>query len=166
MGTSCRFIADSMLGTLARRLRMLGIDTPYLRDADDSELIYLVRSQCGVLLTRDTGLARELNDRAWFVTGRDVREEFLSIAPAIAAAGCHTAPMTRCLSCNDLLTPVKGEPARAKVPPHILEKGVPLVSCPSCGKIYWKGTHAGRMKREIEWMEQQLKNASEVSSGV
>ena len=157
MGTSCRFIADSMLGTLARRLRMLGIDTRYLRDADDNKLKYLVRSQGRILLTRDTGLARELTDRAWFVTGTDVRGEFLSIAAALVAAGCRLAPMTRCLSCNDLLVPVEGPSARAKAPPHILEKGVPLVSCPSCGKVYWKGTHAGRMGREVQWMEEQLK---------
>lgn len=146
-----------MLGTLARKLRMLGIDAAFARDADDGELKFLVRFEGRILLSRDCRLVRSLGNRAWQVAGGDVREEFLSIAPALAAAGCRPAPMSRCLECNRELIPAHPASTRAKVPPHVLGKGLDLVSCPECGKVYWKGTHTGRMREEVEWMEEELK---------
>ena len=53
-----RFIADVMLGSLARWLRILGFDTIYFRAIDDNELIKIARQQERTLLTRDTGIAR------------------------------------------------------------------------------------------------------------
>lgn len=55
---STRFIADVMLGSLARWLRILGYDTLYFRAIDDNELIKMARQQERILLTRDTGIAR------------------------------------------------------------------------------------------------------------
>jgi len=145
-----------MLGSLVKKLRMLGIDTAYLGDALDSELKYMVRSQGRVLLTRDTALAGQLGQKALLVTGSDTREEFLSIAPSLGKSGCRPRPMSRCLRCNGQLVAVDQAAARAKVPPYVIESGMDLKSCPDCGKIYWKGTHAGRMAEEIKWMEEQL----------
>ena len=151
-----RFIADSMLGSLARRLRMLGIDTAFLRDASDGELRFVVRSQERILLSRDCRLVKALGDRAWLVTGSDVREEFTSIASKLAEKGCGSAAMSRCLECNGRLAPVDPSSAGAKVPPHVLDQGLDLVSCPECGKAYWKGTHRERMDAEVRWMEEEL----------
>jgi uncharacterized protein with PIN domain len=145
-----------MLGSLAKKLRMLGVDTIYGRDASDSEIMYLVRAQGRILFSRDARLVDRLGNKAWLVTGSDTREEFLSIIPVLLETGCRFAPMTRCLRCNDTLLPVDPASARAKAPPHVLEKGFELMSCPACGKVYWQGTHAGRMRGEIEWMEEQL----------
>lgn len=152
-----RFIADSMLGSLAKKLRMLGIDTVYIGNAPDGELKYIVRSQGRVLLTRDVSLARQLGEKALPVTGSDTREEFLSISAFLRSSRIRSRPMSRCLRCNGTLVPIDQASARGKVPPHVLERGVDLRSCQECGKVYWKGTHAGRMLDEIEWMEEQLK---------
>ena len=103
MSTSCRFIADSMLGSLAKKLRMLGVDTAYLNDASNGELKNVVRSQCRILLTRDTDLARQLGERALLVTGTDAREEFLSVAGFLREKGVSPRSMSRCLNCNGLL---------------------------------------------------------------
>jgi len=156
---SGKFIADSMLGSLSKKLRMLGIDTVYARDAEDSKIRSIVRSQGRILLSRDTRLVSSLGERAWLVTGSDTREEFLSIAVSLAGAGCRPVPMSRCLQCNDLLIPIDPLSARDKVPPHVLEKGVDLVSCPACGKVYWQGSHAGRMGQEIGWMKEQIEKS-------
>src|SRR5208283_689191 len=53
-----RFVADVMLGSLARWLRILGFDTIYFRVIDDNELIKIALQQERILLTRDTGIAR------------------------------------------------------------------------------------------------------------
>ncbi len=159
---SGKFIADAMLGSLVKKLRMLGIDTAYLRDAKDSQLKYLVRSQGRVLLSRDARLVRDLGKKAVLVTGSNTREEFLSIVPVFAAAHCATSPMSRCLKCNEPLVPIEPAVAMDKVPPHVLEKGTDIVFCPACGKAYWRGSHAGRMEQEIRWMEGKLEKANEL----
>ena len=53
-----RFMLDVHLGTLARRLRLLGVDCAYSNDADDDELIAAANEQRRVLLTQDRGLLR------------------------------------------------------------------------------------------------------------
>ena len=52
-----RFVADAMLGRLARWLRALGYDTLYLRDAPDRRLLAIALAERRRLLTRDVALA-------------------------------------------------------------------------------------------------------------
>ena len=151
-----RFIADAMLGSLAKKLRLLGIDTAYNSDADDSELKYLVRSQSRILLTRDMNLSRNLGDLAWLITGKDAREEFLSIAQKLSAVGCQPGPFSLCLDCNDRLQSIEPSKALDKVPPYIYRSKKTFTRCPSCGKVFWEGTHRERMGEEVEWMEKVL----------
>ena len=51
-----RFLLDAHLGTLARRMRLLGIDAAYEPDADDSQLAIRSGTENLELLTRDRGL--------------------------------------------------------------------------------------------------------------
>ncbi|MBD0324072.1 MAG: hypothetical protein ICV72_11905, partial [Aldersonia sp.] len=53
-----RFVLDVHLGTLARRMRLLGIDTAYRNDAADAELVAQAAAERRVLLTQDRGLLR------------------------------------------------------------------------------------------------------------
>jgi uncharacterized protein with PIN domain len=156
-----KYIADAMLGSLTKKLRMLGIDTVYLKDAKDSEIKYVVRLQGRTLLSRDTRLVRDLGRKAVLVTGLNTREEFLSIAPVLAAACRPTSPMSLCLKCNGPLVPMEPDAARDKVPPYVLEKGTDIVWCSACAKAYWRGSHAGRMEKEIAWMEGEMEKTVE-----
>ncbi|MBI3006700.1 MAG: DUF5615 family PIN-like protein, partial [candidate division NC10 bacterium] len=53
-----RFLADAMVGRLAKWLRALGYDTLYYRDGDDEALLATAAAEGRVLLTRDTRLPR------------------------------------------------------------------------------------------------------------
>jgi uncharacterized protein with PIN domain len=52
-----RFVLDVHLGTLARRLRLVGVDTAYANDADDDALVEQANASRRVLLTQDRDLA-------------------------------------------------------------------------------------------------------------
>ena len=151
-----KFIADTMLGSLARKLRLLGIDIAYIRDADDSEIKYLIRSQNRILLTRDMNLSKNLGDLVLLVTGDNAREEFLSIAKRLSAVGIQPDPFSRCLECNDELVPLDSSSVRDKIPPYVLESSDTFFGCPSCGRVYWEGTHNKRMGEESFWMKRVL----------
>lgn len=142
-----RFLLDVHLGTLARRLRLLGIDAAYHNDMDDPELVVQANEERRVLLTQDRGLLRR---RAlWlgaYVRGsapsdqlRDLLERF---APPLR-------PWTRCTACNGVLAPVpKDEVARD------LEAGTRRSydvygRCESCGQVYWRGAHSGHLEEIV-----------------
>jgi uncharacterized protein len=138
-----KFIADVMLGSLAKRLRLLGFDVLYDRTLIDNEIVRLSLEQDRVILTRDSGLAaRPLAANHLFIirdrTSAQV-EQVLSAFPA------SSRPLTRCSECNMLLAPLEKKDARDLVPTHVYEAHDEFLQCVSCGRIYWKGSHVKRM---------------------
>ena len=53
-----RFVLDVHLGTLARLLRLAGVDAAYANDAGDDALIEQANACCWVPPTQDRGLLR------------------------------------------------------------------------------------------------------------
>ncbi len=142
-----KFIADVMLGRLAKRMRLLGFDVLYDRTLDDNEIIRLSLEQGRVILTRDRALAaRPLASRNIFVTSNDVREQIdqvLSLVPPDETA----APLTRCSACNHLLMAASKPEIRDSVPGYIYDTYSIFLRCSSCGRVYWRGTHVKRMAK-------------------
>jgi uncharacterized protein with PIN domain len=144
-----KFVADVMLGRLARWLRLLGFDVLYHPDARDEQLVAIAESEERTLLTKDARLLRDRRVNGYLVrsTGwqeqlREVIAEF-QLRPLIRA-------FTRCPECNTPLVTVAREDARARIPPKVYEQQKEFYSCPSCARLYWAGTHVERMSRKIE----------------
>jgi uncharacterized protein with PIN domain len=145
---SPRFVLDVHLGTLARWLRLAGVDTAYANDADDDALIEQANATGRVLLTRDRGLlCRRLLWLGAYVRGdlpdeqlRDVLNRF---APPLA-------PWTRCTACNGRLAPA----SKADVEP-LLAAGTrrtyqAFSRCQGCGRVYWRGAHSQRLQQVVD----------------
>ncbi|UCD36178.1 MAG: Mut7-C RNAse domain-containing protein [Nitrospiraceae bacterium] len=150
-----KFIADSMLGRLARWLRLLGHDTLYFADIDDSRLLRIAREEERTLLTRDTRLVRVrgmknfllLTDNDPFCQLRQVLREF-DLAPSSAAmSGQFTS---RCSLCNTPLEDAVRDDARGHVPPYVYHSAGRFRKCPHCDKFYWQGTHQERLLRKLQ----------------
>lgn len=139
-----RFVLDVHLGALARRMRLLGIDTAYRNDATDPELVAQANAERRVLLTQDRGLLRRRALTAGgYVRGGRPDEQLVDVLDRYAPP---LAPWTRCPACNAVLDPVpKDEIA------HLLEPGTrrsyeQFSRCPGCGRVYWRGAHAARIE--------------------
>src|SRR5215207_8725140 len=77
---SPHFLADAMLGRLARWLRVMGFDTAYDPALTDPALVALARRDGRVLLTRDRRLLRDLRpDLALEVTGDGPLEQLRAV---------------------------------------------------------------------------------------
>jgi len=61
--TEPRFLADEMLGSLARWLRIMGYDTEYARGMSDSDILARSRVEGRIVLTRDRQLAERAGAR-------------------------------------------------------------------------------------------------------
>jgi uncharacterized protein with PIN domain len=138
-----RFVLDVHLGALARRMRLLGIDTSYRTRAEDPELVAQAVAEERVLLTRDRGLLRRRALPAGALVRADRPDEQLvevirRFAPAIS-------PFTRCPACNGPLVPAARGDVADRLEPGTRRTYSEFSRCPGCGRIYWRGAHAARL---------------------
>lgn len=145
-----KFIADAMLGRLARWMRVIGYDVTYVPDISDKELIETAAAEGRLILTRDTLLARRRSVRKnhYFIRGDDYRDQLRSVMERFPI-DASVQPFSRCLLCNRSLTPLGKEKAKGAVPPYVYETQNVFASCPSCGRIYWGATHVEEMKKVL-----------------
>jgi len=152
-GSPPRLIADAMLGGLAKWLRILGVDTAFDPALDDPEIVELSIDEGRTILTRDRRLI--LRKRAWnhlFVRSEVVDEQ---VAQVVTALGVEPGPedlFSRCLRCNVPLLEIPAEAAAAEVPPYVARTQEHFRRCPRCGRIYWRATHAERMRKRLRAM--------------
>jgi hypothetical protein len=140
-----RFVLDVHLGTLARRLRLLGFDCHYRRDASDDDLVTISTTQRRILLTRDLGLLkRKVITHGTFVRATDPREQVREIVRRFQLAE-RIAPFTRCLACNGPLEAVAKGDVEQRLPPMTRRLYDEFSRCRDCHKIYWRGAHHERL---------------------
>ena len=151
MSDEVRFLADEMLGRLAKWLRILGYDTAYLSPADDNALVRLARAEGRVLLTRDTELSRRRGLRVILIESERVEEQVRQVLDDLGLT--TEGSFSRCPVCNIPLEEVDKAAVAARVPPYILRTHERFSHCSGCGRIYWRGTHWARMRKRIEAMK-------------
>lgn len=138
-----------MLGRLARWLRVLGCDTLYEPALDDRALVHLANGDDRIVLTRDRRLLRDLRPaRQLEITSERPLEQLQAVIDACALAP-PTELFTRCLLCNAVLDELPHEEARSLLPERSRDLPGPTRRCPSCGRIYWLGSHARRMRETL-----------------
>jgi uncharacterized protein with PIN domain len=135
-----RFVADVMLGKLARWLRALGHDTLYFRDARDARLLGIALREGRRLLTRDTALATRAGPAGLLVRAEALDAQLREVAAACGLAG--RAALSRCLECNGLLAARTPAEVRDRVPPYTLATQPRFRECSGCGRVFWPGSHA------------------------
>jgi uncharacterized protein with PIN domain len=141
-----KFIADVMLGKLAKRMRLLGFDVLYDRKLDDNEIIRLSREQNRVILTRDTVLAgRPLAANSVFIRYDAMNDQLRQVIDTFMIESVP-APLTRCSVCNDTLILIAKQDIKDIVPEYVYSKYCRFLKCVSCARIYWEGTHVRNMR--------------------
>ena len=136
--TTPRFIADAMLGKLARWLRAMGYDTLYMQ-GDDHLIAARTRAEGRILLTRDTELARRKGLQAIHIRSQVLKSQLIQVVQAIGPPEQDTP--SRCMNCNGVLHSLPVEQARPLVPPYVAQTQHIFHQCNNCGRVYWQGTH-------------------------
>jgi len=144
-----RFIADAMLGSLARRMRLLGFDVHYDPALPDNEVLRLALEQDRIILTRDTGLSsRPLAERHLLILSDHLEAQLAQVLEAFPAPAGGV--LTRCSVCNGPLYALDRTEARDLVPDHVLATAGEYWRCSGCGKVYWKGSHVRNMEMRCQ----------------
>lgn len=136
-----RFVLDGHLGSLARRLRMLGFDTLYRRDFDDVEIVRISGAETRVILTRDVGLLKAgAVTHGYWIRSQSPPEQVREVLERFDLYS-QVRPFQRCIVCNALIAPVARSEVEAQLPEKVKELYDEFYRCSGCGKVYWKGTH-------------------------
>ena len=153
-----KFLADHMLGKLAKALRMLGYDTVYHRAADPHQMVQRARQEGRVILTRNTRLIPKRPEDRIVRVAEDIPSLQLSeLIDRRLIRWDEEDRFSRCLLCNALLDEIPRSDAEGKVPDFTFYQQKEFFQCPQCRRIYWRGSHQENMQRKIE----QLRTADE-----
>lgn len=140
-----KFVADVMLGRLARLMRFAGYDVEYDSGAKDDFLLRRTRSR--ILLSRDGALVRRARpERAYFVENTGAQKQLEEIRQAFP----NRTSKPRCLVCNHAIRRIRKDRIRHLIPAFVYENKREFFRCGGCARIYWKGSHFERLTRMIK----------------
>lgn len=154
-----KFVADSMLGSVARKLRIFGFDTLYLAHVEDSEVLKIGVDQDRVILTADKEFFKRIvkaKAGGVLVGGSDELEDLVHI---LEKNGIRSIDRTesRCSMCNGKLVEVSPNDVQESLPEKIASNHKEFFKCASCGKIYWEGSHIKRIRLLAGILKSRLK---------
>ncbi|MFB7332082.1 hypothetical protein FNH09_03800 [Streptomyces adustus] len=148
-GAPLRFLLDVHLGTLARRLRLLGVDTAYeSTDIGDPALAARSAAEQRVMLSRDRGLLRRRELWAGaFVYSTSPDDQLRDVLDRFAP---ELRPWTRCTACNGLLRTATKDEVADQLKHGTQASYDVFAQCRECGRAYWKGAHHEQLEAIVE----------------
>jgi uncharacterized protein with PIN domain len=160
MAVAERFVVDLNVGRLAKWLRVMGYDTLFPREADDNDLVRIALQENRLLVTRDSGfslrrVARQGQMRVLQIADDGLRLQLRQLVRDLNLD--LDRGFSRCIRCNELLTPVKKEAVAQRVPPYVYSKHQDFRQCAGCHRVYWRGTHWSRMLAELQQVYQEVR---------
>ncbi len=147
-----RFMADAMLGRLARWLRILGYDTAYEKVIADDSLIERTIREDRWLLTRDRRLAlrKLIRGRHTLIASDEVDGQLRQLYRDLKINLDLTHQRAyRCADCNVVLTSILYANAAPLVPPFVAQEYRDFLQCLHCRRLFWPGTHWQDLDRRL-----------------
>lgn len=142
-------IVDSMLGSLAKWLRLMGIDTLYVNESDISTIESLALKTGRIIITRTQKFKERKNIETVVLKEKTLKSQIKELIKKLNIKKSIKF-LSRCSLCNSLLLEVEKERIEEKVPPYVFKTQDRFLQCPDCQKIYWQGTHYKNIKKRIE----------------
>lgn len=141
-----KFICDTMLGKLAKYLRILGLDA---RNAGAAEYLQCHEEMADLpyFLTRSTKTIR--GKRVVHIKSDRARDQVKEIREIICPCIDPGKIMKRCIECNTELMDVEKEDIEPQVPEFVYHHYARFRKCSQCGKIYWEGSHTRGMAQLV-----------------
>lgn len=147
-----RFVADRMIGRLARMLRLLGYDTLYLPQLDPAGLAEVARRENRIILTRGETHQRFPHAPNIFCVRSEYPPEQLREVVEEFALDPRSGLWTRCTVCNSAIASVPKETVQSEVKPRVFEIYNQFFRCSGCGRVYWHGSHVERILKNLSWI--------------
>lgn len=138
-----KFVADNMLGRLARWLRLMGFDVIYQKNITDKELVKLGMNR--IILTRDKELGKY--DNVVVIESIDIEQQIRDVIKKLNLK--IENEMSRCSVCNTVIERIEKVYVKDKVPENIYCSHDEFWICNGCNRIYWQGSHYRKIMEKI-----------------
>lgn len=150
-----RFLADGMLGGLARWLRILGQDVRYDANTNDNDLLRIAKAENMILLTRDEELyqrATAMKISSALMLGETEEERLAQLAITFGVQLHVDMAKTKCPDCGSSVEETPKSNLADLVPQASLKEYDQFWKCTNqnCGKVYWIGSHWNRIRQTLE----------------
>ena len=146
MAEPMKFIADRMLGKLAKLLRLYGYDTLYSNKIGFNDILRLGRQERRIILTRNGLIKKKEGISSYlFIEDNDPKKQLNQVKTGFDLEIGDERAFTRCISCNCELQRIERKDVEGKVPDYIYETQSDFSLCTACERIFWKGTHYEKM---------------------
>lgn len=151
-----KFIADCMLGKLAKWLRILGYDTLYYRVIEDRALIQIALRTDRILLTRDEEVFQKFEGGNKLLIQSDFVMDQLKQVIEEKKLEIKNHLFIRCVLCNTELIQIDKGDVQDRVPEFVFKTQQYFSFCNRCKKIYWRGTHRTKMIERLKNLESAI----------
>ena len=144
------FIADAMLGKIARKLRIFGFDTVYDPNIDDMDILGSSKYYGRIVLTNDRTLFRRCKKKGIdtiLLDNRTEVENLLTIFKSLDIESISSQKLPHlCTCCNGILDSIMDKNSiKNQIPDRLLRSKDIFYKCNECNKIYWIGSHMERI---------------------
>jgi len=151
MNSTQKFAVDTMLGKLAKWLRLIGYDTFYKNKIKPVTLQSIAQSEKRIIVTRNHYFLKHPFPVPIIFLHSDILEKQLLEINEKYPLQKNNA-FSRCPICNRVTTPINKEYVKKLVPKYVFSTQEYFHQCIHCGKIYWRGTHLERALAFLEKM--------------
>jgi hypothetical protein len=149
-----------MLGTVAKKLRILGFDCKYSATINDEDLILIAKKENRAIITRDHQLAINAKKHDVLTVELSVRAEkdqLIQIAEDLVLGKYEfNADNARCSMCNGDLHEVEKGQVMDKIPQKTAQNTERFWVCDNCKHIYWEGTHIRNLEKLIAEINEKI----------
>ncbi|MBM2852603.1 MAG: uncharacterized protein HW420_1150 [Candidatus Nitrosotenuis sp.] len=160
MSDKPRFLADAMLGNIARKLRLFGFDCKYFAAIKDDQLLSIAKNENRILITKDhefVNVCKKQDIPVIELFGQDEIDQIVEIYKKTSLTKCKI-DMTgiRCTICNGVVQSIDKEKIIDRIPAKVAQNMQQFWLCDSCNHIYWKGTHIRNLQKFIDEINEKL----------
>jgi len=143
----------------------MGYDTLFFDGINDSRMIATALAEGRVILTRDTQIMRRRvitsgQLKAILIKGDEPELQMRQVIDTLNL-DCRFRPFTICLECNQLLVERSKRQVKDLVPPYVFQTQNQYMECPTCHRIYWRGTHWQAMTKKLNKLTQYQRKEEE-----
>jgi uncharacterized protein with PIN domain len=156
-----KFLVDSMLGKLARFLRIFGYDTLYANDlvdffkldpVPDKKLLAFAKNTNRFVITKDYPFYKSLADNAIYLRGEGVYNYLIQLKKNLGLNFKFNIQNARCSICNSKMKKVEEKSdIKHLIPQETFIQNNDFYQCLNfhCKKIYWKGSHIDDIEKKL-----------------
>ncbi|MFX1327144.1 MAG: DUF5615 family PIN-like protein [Promethearchaeota archaeon] len=157
-----KFLVDSMLGNLARFLRIFGFDTIYANDlisyykmdpVPDEKLVEYAHKNKRIIITKDYPLYNKYKSTTIFLKGEGIYNYLHQLNKNFGLNFKFNIEKARCSICNSHLNRVS---SKSSIKDFVLKDTYnnynEFYQCSNlkCKKVYWQGSHIEDIEEKLD----------------